>query len=693
MHCPQALDDLRNTFSHGTVVFNMPGASIESICEHLIDDLIARGKLPARQRQHVLTHIHEREQRYPAAIGHAVAVAIAHLDSLKKPLVAFARLEQPIDLGAPDRVHTQFVYLLLGNRSQAERHLGALATIARVMSDDRFRAELHNARSRVDLSDALGHYLHRRKFGGSSGEIAVPPGLESTRRLGAGLAADLHRRLKHYASDFTDGLHPKSINAVVFLFFACLAPAITFGGLMSEMTNNMIGVTEMIVGTAVCGIVYGLTSGQPLTILGGTGPLLIFTAVLFDLCKTYEVDFLATYGWVGLWTMAFTVLLSVCNASGLIRFVTRFTDEIFAVLMSIIFIYEAVKALVQIFTQHQVQHDTAFLSLLLALGTFYVASRLKHFRRSRYLHRIMREFVADFGSVIAIASMSLVAYLFHQVDLVQILVPDTLNTTSGRPWLVDLTTVPMWVMVGSAVPALLATVLIYLCQNLSTRIINARHHRLRKGSGYHLDLLVVGLLIGVCSFFGLPWFVAAVVRSLNHVHALATVEEQIAADGTIHIRTLGVRENRLTATLIHVCIACSLLLLPLLHMIPMSVLYGLFLFMGFASLSNNQFVERLKLWLMDPARYPTTHYIRKVPMRAVHIFTFVQAFCLIGLAIVMYARELIEGSDILALCFPFFVCLLIPVRVALGRILSSDHFDALNSEETPEEELDREAGG
>ena len=42
----------------------------------------------------------------------------------------------------------------------------------------------------------------------------------------------------------------------------------------------------------------------------------------------------------------------------------------------------------------------------------------------------------------------------------------------------------------------------------------------QKGCGYHLDMLIVGVMIGVCSVFGLPWCVAATVLCLGHVDSL-----------------------------------------------------------------------------------------------------------------------------------------------------------------------------
>jgi hypothetical protein len=47
--------------------------------------------------------------------------------------------------------------------------------------------------------------------------------------------------------------------------------------------------------------------------------------------------------------------------------------------------------------------------------------------------------------------------------------------------------------------------------------------RLKKGCGYHLDLLVLAVIIIISSIFGLPWFVANTVPSINHMQSLAKV--------------------------------------------------------------------------------------------------------------------------------------------------------------------------
>lgn len=42
-----------------------------------------------------------------------------------------------------------------------------------------------------------------------------------------------------------------------------------------------MGVSEMLVATAICGVVFSLLSGQPLIIIGATGPVLVFEEALY----------------------------------------------------------------------------------------------------------------------------------------------------------------------------------------------------------------------------------------------------------------------------------------------------------------------------------------------------------------------------------------------------------------------------
>ncbi len=47
-----------------------------------------------------------------------------------------------------------------------------------------------------------------------------------------------------------------------------------------------------------------------------------------------------------------------------------------------------------------------------------------------------------------------------------------------------------------------------------------KEHKLVKGGGYHLDLLVVALSILLNSLLGIPWYVASTILSITHVRSL-----------------------------------------------------------------------------------------------------------------------------------------------------------------------------
>lgn len=662
-------------------MLGLEATTMEGICDQMLQHLVKRGKLEKEAVPELLGMLMFREQQASTAIGHACAVPHAYQKDVHEPIIVFARLAKPTDLGAPDKIPTQFVFLLLGPPGQAGLHLDALASIARLMSDDDFRYEAGRATSASAMLTAIENYEERQRPPDKSASATI----EYTGKFGGGIVLDVKRRLAHYKADFVDGFHPKAVGATAFLLFACLAPAITFGGVMADQTGGQIGAVEMLAATALCGVLYSLFSGSPLIILGGTGPLLVITAILYGLCESWGLPFLAVYAWVGIWTMVLLLLLALFDAGALMRHFTRFTDEIFAALISVIFIVEAVKAILGFFRlEPGEKHDAAFLSVLLALGCFYVATSLFRFRRSRYLAGWVREFLADFGPTIAIATMTLAAVSFNEVELAGLQAPDVFAPTTEREWMVDLFAVPGWIYIAALVPAILVATLVYLDQNITARVVNAPDNKLARGSAYHLDLALVGLLVGLCSMFGLPWLVAATVRSLNHVRALATVEERRHSDGSTSERIIHTRETRVTGLVIHLLIGVSLLALPMIKRIPMPVLYGLFLYMGVMSLRGNQFFERVLLWTTDPSRYPTTHYLRDVPKSTVHRYTAVQVASLAVLWVVKMSA--------IAILFPVCIALLAPLRLLLGRFLKPEHLAALDSDETPEEESDRAEG-
>lgn len=679
---------LQRAISDGNCLLNVRARSIEEAISAALQLLVQKGKMPPAELPSAEQALWARESIHPSAIGQGCAIPHFYSDQISHPALVLVRLAQPINVGALDRMAVRFVFILIGPTAATATHLDTLAGVARLMSDAEAHYEMGAAKTEAELLSALARFSKRQQPPAKPTLAPVSTGLQSSWVPGAGILQDLRRRWPQYWDDLKQGLQPKCVASVLFMYFACLAPAITFGGLMSDQTGMQMGAVEMLLATAVCGVVYALIAGQPLILLGGIGPLFVFTIILYRLCGDFEIQeqFLSVYAWVGLWTALFTCVLAISNASNGMRYFTRFTDEIFSALMSLIFIYEAVKAIYlnfEISFQDPIaSHDSAFLSLVLAMGTFYIGTSLSRFRKSHYLVPWMREFLADFGPSIALASMAIVAYLLRdQVPLETLQVQAGLGTTSGRPWLVDLGAAPAWSRWAAAGPAMLASVLIFLSQNITARLVNSPDNKITKGESYHWDLLVVGGLVGVCSLFGFPWLVAATVRSLAHVRALADVQEVVNPDGSTEDRITHTIENRITSLVIHLLIGLTLFALPLLSFVPKATLYGIFLFMGVVSLAGNQFIERLSLWLMDSNLYPSSHYIRRVPVYRVHLFTLAQFLCLLVLCLLNVAQ-----SEKIRILFPVFIALLIPVRYGLNYVFAAAELSYLDADEVPEKE-------
>ncbi|KAA5545346.1 HCO3- transporter [Roseiconus nitratireducens] len=677
---------LLKSLSQGSCLLNLDAQTMPEVIEAAVDFLVQSGRVAESQRQMVIDGLLEREKLVPTAIGHACAVPHYYDDQISESAMVFIRLKRGVNMGAPDGIATRYIFLLLGSTDQTSQHLDTLSLIARMMSDNVFHFEVTYASNVDDVREAMERHIKRNVLSKPPKPREVSEGLKTPWRPFAGLMADIRRRLPSYRQDFIDGLRTKSIASIVFMYFACVAPAVTFGGLMGQETGGMIGPGEMLLSTAVCGILYALFAGGPLIILGGIGPLLIFTIILYQLCRDYELgnQFLGVYGWVGIWTSLLTVLLAVTNASNLMRYFTRFTDEIFSVLMSIIFIYKAIEGVVATFDQADTaagSNEKALLALVIAVGTFYIAMTLAGFRRSKYLVAWMREFLADFGPSIALGAMVGAAWWLGDATTLDTLEVSSTGEASPSGWLVDLWSVPWGVKIAAIGPAILATVLVFLSQNITSRLVNSPQNKLEKGDSYHLDLAVVGALIGLCSLFGWPWMVAATVRSLAHIRALSDIEEVVKPNGQTQERIIHVHENRVTGLVIHVLIGATLLALPLLELVPMAALYGIFLYMGFVSLRGIQFIERMGLWLTDSALYPVNHYTRRVPIRTIHLFTLVQFVCLVVLCIIN-----VFPSQPVRILFPIFVVLLVPVRAILGRFFDRDQLAFLDADEAPDEE-------
>ncbi|XP_072324710.1 anion exchange protein 2-like, partial [Scyliorhinus torazame] len=325
----------------------------------------------------------------------ATVVLVGCVEFLDHPTMAYVRLKTAVELESVLEVPVpvRFLFILLGpsNSNMDYHEIGR--SISTLMSDKNFHRAAYLADDRNDLLSAINEFL--------DSSIVVPPSdvpgeelllsvaqfqrkmlkkrqakedkvlakevksleerallkpkkaeeddpLRRTGKPFGGIIRDARRRYPQYVSDFKDALNPQCMAAIIFIYFACLSPAITFGGLLGEKTEGLIGVSELIISTAIQMVIFGLLGAQPLLIVGFSGPLLVFEEAFFKFCQSNSLDYLTGRVWIGFWLIAIVVLLVAFEGSFLVRFISRFTQEIFAFLISLIFIYETFYKLVKV---------------------------------------------------------------------------------------------------------------------------------------------------------------------------------------------------------------------------------------------------------------------------------------------------------------------------------------------------------
>ncbi|XP_072235070.1 anion exchange protein 2b isoform X2 [Leuresthes tenuis] len=690
----------------------------------------------------------------------ATVVLVGCVDFLEQPTMAFVRLQEAVELESVLEVPVpvRFLFVLLGPPTTSMDYHQIGRSISTLMSDKQFHEAAYLADDRQDLLNAINSFLDcsivlppsemgddellrsvarfqremlRKREEQEVKLLAKEPKsledkealltplkksddpLQRTGRPFGGLIRDVRRRYPKYVSDFKDALNSQCMAAVIFIYFAALSPAITFGGLLGEKTEGLIGVSELIVSTAVQGVLFCLLGAQPLLVVGFSGPLLVFEEAFYSFCKTNHIEYLTGRVWIGFWLIIIVVVTVAFEGSFLVRFVSRFTQEIFSFLISLIFICETFIKLGQIFKEHPLKRcsldngteggafvengtlvesngtlpvtarvsgepNTALLSLALMAGTFFIAFYLRKFKNSAFFPGRFRRIIGDFGVPIAILIMVLVDYSLEDTYTQKLSVPRGFSVTSPnkRGWIVSPLgsdgEFPIWMMFACCLPALLVFILIFMETQITTLIVCKKERMLVKGSGFHLDLLLIVVLGGSSALFGLPWMAAATVRSVTHVNALTVMSKAVAPGDKPRIQE--VKEQRVTGLLVAVMVGMSIVIGDLLRQIPLAVLFGIFLYMGVMSLNGIQLTERMMLLLMPPKYHPDHTYVRKVRTLRMHLFTVIQVVCLAVLWAVMSTQA--------SLAFPFVLILTVPVKMfLLQRIFTVREIACLDADD------------
>ncbi|CAI0414960.1 unnamed protein product [Linum tenue] len=561
--------------------------------------------------------------------------------------------------------------------------------------------------------------------------------MDSLRTPFRGILDDLRGRAECYKDDWTSAIRAgvRILAPTCYIFFASALPVIAFGEQLNRDTDGSLSTVETLASTALAGLIHSIFGGQPLLILGVAEPTVIMYTYLYSFSQGRpEIGrklYLAWAGWVCVWTAIMLCLLAIFNAGNIINRFTRVAGEMFGMLIAVLFIQEAIKGLVTEFNvpnsenpkaeefQFQWLYANGLLAVIFAAGVLWTSLKTRKARAWRYGSGGLRSFIADYGVPLMVVLWSVLSYAIpkkvpHGVPR-RLFIPLLWESQSLQHWTVitDMGKVPVGYIFAAIVPAIMTLMsgllglppsngvlpqspmhtksLAVLKKQLIRKkmVKGAKEVMDRKGSTSE----IYGKMQDVFIQMDRSPATASVSRELEDLKEAVMRSDDEGGDTKgkfdpekcidAHL-PVRVNEQRLSNLLQSILVGISMCAIPLIKMMPTSVLWGYFAYMAIDSLPGNQFWERMLMLFVAPSRRHKilegfhASFVESVPFKAIAKFTllqFVYFLMCFGITWIPIAGILFP--------LPFFILILIRQHM-LPKIFQQDHLQELDAAEYEE---------
>ncbi|XP_052135452.1 boron transporter 4-like [Oryza glaberrima] len=572
-----------------------------------------------------------------------------------------------------------------------------------------------------------------------------------------GVVAGIEGRAAWYKHDWLEGCHSgfRILAPTMYIFFASALPVIAFGAQLSRETNGILTTVETLASTAICGIIHSILGGQPLLIVGVAEPTIIMYTYLYNFAKNQQALgerlYLAWAGWVCIWTAIMLFLLAMFNASNVISRFTRVAGELFGMLITVLFLQQAIKGIIEEFKvpggvdhsspiyRFQWLYVNGLLGVIFSIGLLYTALRSRRARSWVYGQGWLRGFIADYGVPLMVIVWTAFSYALPK-DVPsgvprRLFSPLPWESSSLHHWTIakDLFSVPPAYIFAAILPALMVAGLYFFDHSVASQLAQQKEFNLKKPSSYHYDILVLGFMVLLCGLIGIPPSNGVLPQSPMHTRSLAVLKGQLLRKKMVQTATEGlmnrassleiygkmqgvfiemdcekntdsvdkelkslkdamlhegfnkedklaeefdpkkhieahlpvrVNEQRLSNLLQSLLVGACVGAMPVIKMIPTSVLWGYFAYMAIDSLPGNQFWERIRLMFIPSSRRykvlegPHASFMESVPSKTITVFTIFQLVYLL----ICFGITWIPIAGIL-FPLPFFLMILIRQHV------------------------------
>jgi PTS system nitrogen regulatory IIA component len=140
---------ITNILDETSIIQDLSSTSKKGVLEELSNVLVARGKLPDRDK--VVEVLLEREKLGSTGIGDGIAIPHGKMKGIEELVTSFGRSIKGVNFESIDNKPTHLFFLLVAPENSAGVHLKALARISRLLKDSGFRNRLMEASDGQDL--------------------------------------------------------------------------------------------------------------------------------------------------------------------------------------------------------------------------------------------------------------------------------------------------------------------------------------------------------------------------------------------------------------------------------------------------------------------------------------------------------------------------------------------------------------
>ncbi|AES58965.2 boron transporter-like protein [Medicago truncatula] len=366
-----------------------------------------------------------------------------------------------------------------------------------------------------------------------------------------GITEDFKGRLEFYKQDWICAICTgvRILAPTFYIFFASALPVIAFGEQLNRETGGILSTVETLTSTAICGIIHSIFGGQPLLIVGIAEPTVIMYTILYSFCtKRPELGaklFLAWAGWVCVWTSLLLMLLAIFNACSIITRFTRVAEELFAMLITVLFMQQAIEGILSEFKIPKAEnplleeykfhwcYTNGLLAIIFSFGLLFTAMVSRSARKWRYLTGCIRGVIADYGVPIMVVCWTALSYTIPSKVPSgvprRLLCPLPWEPESLYHWTVvkDMGKIPLPYIFGAFIPAVMIAGLYFFDHSVASKMAQQKEFNLQKPSAYHYDVFLLGIMTLICGILGLPPVNGVLPQSPMHTKSLATLRRQL----------------------------------------------------------------------------------------------------------------------------------------------------------------------